>query len=125
MHARTSWSNPRVLSTLLLIFLAGAASGALTMKLSARRTAVRTTPASLDKKVALERFKTELNLDQNQVEKVEIVLDDFMKYVQDLQNQMDETRRYGKEQIVKILNEEQRTKFETLLTEIQNTPLVR
>lgn len=125
-YSRISWSNPRVLGTLLLVFLSGLAAGALTMKLYARRAAVaRAGIATSDKKVLLERFKHELELDQAQSEKIEIVLDDFMKYVHDLQNQMDETRRHGKEQILRILNEEQRKKFEKSMAELKGRPLIR
>jgi hypothetical protein len=123
---RISWSNPKVLLTLLLVFLCGAASGALASKLAARQAAARYNLMRLEnKKVVLERFKQELNLDSEQVEKIEIVLDDFMKYVHDLQVQMDETRVHGKEQILKILNDDQKKKFERLLAEAQGRPLLR
>lgn len=125
-YSRMSWSHPRVLGTLLLVFLAGFGTGALTMKLTARRAAIaRSGIGSLDKKVALEQFKKDLNLNPAQVEKVEIILDDFMKYVHDLQNQMDETRRYGREQIIRILNEDQRKKFEKTVAELQKRGVFR
>ena len=125
-YSRISWSNPRVLGTLLLVFLSGLAAGAVSMKLYARRVAVaRVGISNTDKKVMLERFKNDLALDQAQSEKIEIVLDDFMKYVHDLQNQMDETRRHGKEQILRILNEDQRKKFEKTMAELQGRPLLR
>jgi uncharacterized membrane-anchored protein YhcB (DUF1043 family) len=110
----------------MLVFLVGMATGALTMKLYARRAAhSRASIASLEKKAVLEGFKKDLQLDQHQVEKIEIVLDDFMKYVHDLQNQMDETRRYGREQILRILNEDQRKKFEKSLAEMQSRAAFR
>ena len=125
-YSRTTWSHPRVLGTLLLVFLAGVGTGALAMKLTARRAAIaRTGIGSLDKRVALEQFKKDLNLTPTQVEKVEIILDDFMKYVQDLQNQMDETRRHGKEQIIRILDEDQRKKFEKAVAELQRRGVIR
>ncbi len=46
---------------------------------------------------------------------MEIVLDDFMKYIHDLQVQMDEIRSHGRDQILKILDDEQKKKFETVL----------
>ncbi len=123
---RISWSNPKVLFTLLLVFLCGAATGVLGMKLNARQAAARAKTMRLeDKRVVLERFKRDLNLDVQQVEKMEIVLDDFMKYVHDLQVQMDETRLHGKEQMLKILNDDQKKKFEQMLSEAQGKPLLR
>lgn len=114
------WSNPRLIATLVLVLLIGMATGVLTMRLRTRQSASRAGMARLEnKKVALNSFKKELNLSVQQEEKIEIVLDDFMKYVHDLQVQMDETRSHGKDQILKILNDEQKKKFETLLANSQ------
>lgn len=125
-YSRMTWSHPRVLGILLLVFLSGVGTGALAMKLTARRAAIaRSGIGSVDKKAALEQFKKDLNLNPAQVEKVEIILDDFMKYVHDLQNQMDETRRYGREQIIRILNEDQRKKFEKTVAELQKRGVFR
>jgi hypothetical protein len=125
-YARMTWSNPRVLGTLLLVFLAGMGTGALTVKLYARRAATsRAAISTLEKKVMLDQFKKDLELDATQVEKIEIILDDFMKYVHDLQNQMDETRRYGREKILRILNEDQKKKFEKTLAELQRRGVMR
>jgi hypothetical protein len=120
---RISWSNPKVLTTLLLVFLCGAATGALSVKLMMRRAVPRATLTKLDnKKELLARFEKELELTPTQVEKIEIVLDDFMKYMHDLQTQMDETRSFGKEQILKILNDEQKRRFERSLANLQAKP---
>ena len=127
VSSRIRWSNPQVLATLLLVFLCGAASGVLGTKLWARRNAPKVSAALRleHKRDVLERFKTDLDLSREQVEKIEIILDDFMKYVHDLQVQMDETRAYGKEQILKVLTEEQRKKFERTLAEAQTRSTFR
>ncbi len=127
VSSRIRWSNPQVLATLLLVFLCGAASGVLGTKLWTRRHAPKAS-ATLrleNKRDVLERFKTDLDLSQEQVEKIEIILDDFMKYVHDLQVQMDETRSFGKEQILKVLTEDQRQKFERTLAEAQTRSTFR
>ncbi len=94
------------------------------MRLRVRQANARTALSRLEnKKDTLARFQRELDLSPQQVEKIEIVLDDFMKYVHDLQIQMDETRSHGKDQIVKILNDEQKKKFEKLLADTQGKPL--
>src|SRR5690606_11784370 len=94
----------------------GMACGALTMRLKSRQSSSRAAMARLEnKKNVLASFKKELNLTPQQEEKMEIVLDDFMKYIHDLQVQMDEIRSHGRDQILKILDDEQKKKFETVL----------
>ncbi len=113
---RLPWSQPRFLALLLLVFISGMACGLLTMRIKTRQAASRAGMARIEnKKNTLASFKKELNLTPLQEEKIEIVLDDFMKYVHDLQVQMDETRSHGRDQILKILDDEQKKKFETLL----------
>lgn len=90
------------------------------MRMMARQASSRSSMARLEnKKDMLARFQKELDLSPQQVEKIEIVLDDFMKYVHDLQVQMDETRSHGKDQILKILDDDQKKKFEKLLANSQ------
>jgi len=113
---RTPWANPRVIGVILLVFIFGMACGALTMRLKSRQSSSRAAMARLEnKKNVLASFKKELDLTPQQEEKMEIVLDDFMKYIHDLQVQMDEIRSHGRDQILKILNDEQKKKFETVL----------
>lgn len=86
------------------------------MRLKSRQSSSRAAMARLEnKKNVLASFKKELNLTPQQEEKMEIVLDDFMKYIHDLQVQMDEIRSHGRDQILKILDDEQKKKFETVL----------
>jgi Spy/CpxP family protein refolding chaperone len=118
---RTSWSNPKVLAALLLVFLCGAAFGALALRLATRPPGRTNGPDSVGKSVA--RFQQELNLSSEQAGKLEIILDDYMKYMHDLQSQMDDVRVHGKEMVLKILNEEQRKKFEKLIADAKGRPL--
>ena len=70
--ARAPWQNPRVVSTLMMVFLAGAASGALWMQLGLHdrlhRTAV-SNPAPT-RETVLQRFNSELGLSQDQSQKI-------------------------------------------------------
>ena len=118
---RTSWSNPKVLAAVLLVFLCGAAFGALALRLTTRTPSRATGPDSVAKSVA--RFQQELNLSSEQAGKLEIILDDYMKYMHDLQSQMDDVRVHGKEMVLKILNEDQRKKFEKLIADAKGRPL--
>src|SRR5262245_13119376 len=113
---RISWSNPRVLATLLLVFLSGAAAGALALRLATHH---RATPGPVlthaNRSDMVAKFQHELDLTPEQVGKLDIILDDYMKYMHDLQAQMDDVRAHGKEMILKILTDEQRTKFDKAL----------
>lgn len=123
---QASWRNPRVLATLLLIFLGGAAAGALTMRVGARPAASKSSGPywkESGREIALQRFKKELNLTDVQTQQMETILDDFVMYVQTLQAQMDEVRASGKERILRCLKPEQRLKFEKMISELQSRQL--
>lgn len=111
---RAPWQNPRILSTLMLVFLAGAASGALSMRLMHRAPAV----AQPSRDAVLNRFKTELDLDSTQVQKLGLLLDDYSQYYQSLQEQLDDLRATGKNRILEILNPSQRQKFEKVMNDL-------
>jgi len=109
---RASWQDPRVLSTLLLVFLAGALTGALTMRAGLHD---RLHGAEL----SYERLKAELDLDARQSEQIKSILDDFVKYNQDLQTQVEDVRATGKNRILAILNPDQKKRFERICAEVQ------
>ena len=118
---RAPWQNPRVLSTLAMVFLAGAASGALSMQFGLHGWLHRTlsTPAPISNdKTLLQRFKTELGLSEDQSQKVSAVLADYTQYYQSLQDQLDDVRATGRTQILKILTPDQRDKFEKMGTDL-------
>ena len=116
-----SWRNARVIFTLLLVFLCGAAAGALGMRYGIQFLLRRSGPYWQEggKEISLQRFRHELNLTPEQAEQMETVLDDFVLYYQTLQTQMDEVRSSGKERILRILNPDQRKKFDRLLADLQ------
>jgi Spy/CpxP family protein refolding chaperone len=119
---RAPWQNPRVLSTLALVFLAGAASGALTMQMGLHGWLHRTmaTPAPVSTPgTLLQRFNTELGLSQDQSQKISAVLSDYTQYYQSLQDQLDDVRATGRIQILKILTPDQRDKFEKMGTDLE------
>jgi Spy/CpxP family protein refolding chaperone len=119
---RAPWQNPRVLSTLAMVFLAGAASGALSMQFGLHgwlhRTMSTPEPAS-QPATLLEKFNTELNLTQDQSQKISVVLADWTGYYQSLQEQLDDLRATGRQQILGILTPDQRQKFEKMGTELE------
>ena len=118
---RAPWQNPRILSTLALVFLAGAAAGALTMQLGIHGKMHRTAaaaPQDTNRDAILSRFKTQLDLSGAQTEQLGLVLDDFGQYYQSLEEQLDDLRATGKTRIIAILNPEQREKFEKMMSDL-------
>lgn len=121
MTDRATWSHPKVLSALFAVFLAGAASGALAMKLYSRGSLSSSTRAmrQMDRSALLNYFKKELDLSDKQQHEVEVLLDDHFKYLQSLGAQMEEVRTFGREGISRLLTPEQRKKFDKLMLDWQ------
>jgi Spy/CpxP family protein refolding chaperone len=113
--ATRTLQNPKtgILVTLALVFLAGVVAGALVMNLGAHkglhREAFWTDPG---RDISLHRLQRELDLTPAQTEQLKTALDDFSRYYQDL-------LATGKTSIYKILNDEQKRKFDRLLNEAQ------
>ena len=121
MIDRASWSHPKVITAFLAVFLAGAAAGALIMKIVVRGgfSSTSRTMRQMDRKELLEYFNRELKLTDKQQQQVESLLDDNFKYLQALGAQLDEVRLHGRESIAKLLDAEQRKKFDKLMLEWQ------
>jgi Spy/CpxP family protein refolding chaperone len=117
---RAPWQNPKIVSTLMVVFLAGAATGALSMQVGLHKMLHRTPARSnlQNRDAILNQFKTELGLTQPQTEKLALVLDDYRQYYQSVQDQLDDMRNTGKNQIMAILSPEQRQKFDKLMNEL-------
>jgi hypothetical protein len=115
------WRNPRILSTLLLVFVAGATTGGLVMQLGLHEKLHRTASAATrepNRDAVLQKFKTELDLSGAQVEGIALVLEDYRQYYRSLQDQLDDLRATGKTRILQILNPGQREKFEKIMTDL-------
>ena len=123
MNDRASWSHPKVLTALLAVFLAGAAAGALGMKLYGRGAFNTNSRAmrGMDRSALLDYFKKELELSDKQQPPVENLLDDHFNYLQSLGAQMEEVRLFGRESISKTLNPEQKKKFDKLMSDWQRS----
>src|SRR5947209_20385422 len=106
MHSpeRAPWQHPRILLTLLLVFVAGAAGGAVAMRFRLydrlRPVAAATKEASRD--AVLQNFKAKLDLSADQEQKVAAVLEDYRHYYESLEDQLDDLRSTGKNRIVQI-----------------------
>jgi Spy/CpxP family protein refolding chaperone len=111
-----TWQNPRILMTLVLVFLAGALAGAIGMQEGLHTQLHRGAAYWRGDKAefSYERLKTELNLTPEQSDKLKTILDDFVKYHEDLEAQIEDVRATGRNRIVQILTPDQRKRFEEL-----------
>src|SRR5579885_2748775 len=104
-----SW-DPRVACAvaLVLVFLCGAAAGALVMDFGVHRTRIPSFETPAGKALYFERMQRELNLSPQQSEQMQSVLNDFWQYYRTVLSD-------GKQRVETILNDEQRAKFEKML----------
>ena len=105
-----SWRNPKVLRVLLLVFAAGALSGAVTLSgprgiLMRRDSPTQVSSAGVaslrDKEKAMAVLTQELNLTPAQTEQVGAIIDDYRRYYGNIQDQVEEVRATGKSRILK------------------------
>jgi Spy/CpxP family protein refolding chaperone len=117
---RPTWQNPKILTTLVLVFLAGALAGAIGMREGLHEQLHRSAAYWRSDKAefSYQRLKTELNLTPEQSERLKTILDDFVKYHEDLQAQIEDVRATGRNRIVQILTPEQRRRFDQLSNQI-------
>ncbi|HWY48120.1 MAG TPA: hypothetical protein VNX70_12095 [Bryobacteraceae bacterium] len=114
---RASWQNPRVLTTLVLVFLTGAMAGAITMRAGLHDKMHRGATAYWRdgrNEFSYDRLKKDLDLTPEQSERLKTILDDFDKYHEDLQAQIEDVRATGKNRIMQMLDARQRQRFEQL-----------
>jgi hypothetical protein len=105
-----SW-DPKVACgiALLLVFLCGAAAGALVMDFGVHRTSrIPSFETPAGKALYFERMQRELNLTPAQSEQMQSVLNDFWQYYRTVLSD-------GKQRVEALLNDEQRVKFEKML----------
>ncbi len=114
---RAPWQSPSVLFTLICVFLAGAATGAVTMRFGFPPEKHKLSWNEAGREFTLQKFKKELDLTPDQTQEFERILDDFMTYYQFALAQMEDVRATGKSKILKILREDQKVKFEKMNVE--------
>jgi Spy/CpxP family protein refolding chaperone len=120
MNDAPSWRTPRIFLILALVFLAGSVAGSVAMRFQLPAMIYKPMPywSEGGKKISLQKFKRDLDLTDEQARQVENELDDFVKYYQTLQAQMDEVRGAGRDRILRILNPEQQRRFHAMLNEL-------
>jgi Spy/CpxP family protein refolding chaperone len=110
------WQNPRILTTLVLVFLTGAMAGAIGMRAGLHEQLHRNAVYWKGEKAdfSYDQLRKELDLTPDQSQRLKTILDDFVKYHDDLEAQIEDVRATGRNRIVQILTPEQRKKFEEL-----------
>jgi hypothetical protein len=109
MAAHRPW-NPKVACAvaLALVFLVGAATGAVVMDFKVHRNRIPAFETPAGKALYFERIQRELNLTPAQSEQMQSVLNDFWQYYRTVLTD-------GKQRVESLLTEEQRQKFEKML----------
>ena len=124
MSNSPSIGNPRIASTLFLVFLAGAAVGMLGMKYGLHDRLHKVVVASAlpakdaNHEAVLQEFRTKLDLSPEQADQISVVLQDYSHYYESLQDQLDDLRSTGLSRILQILQPAQREKFEKMRSEL-------
>jgi Spy/CpxP family protein refolding chaperone len=119
--ARAPWQHPRVILTLLLVFLAGGVTGAVAMRYRLHERLNRIVAASSKEArsdAVIQNFKTQLDLSPEQTQKIALVLEDYRHYYESLEDQLEDLRATGKNRILEVLNPQQRKKFEKMMAEL-------
>jgi Spy/CpxP family protein refolding chaperone len=115
-----AWQNPRIVTLLVLVFLTGAMAGAIGMRAGLHEKLHSTVRywRGDDGEFSYDQLKKDLNLTPDQAERLKTILDDFVKYHQDLEAQIEDVRATGRNRIVQMLTPEQRKRFEQLSNQL-------
>src|SRR5215831_8614353 len=109
MAAHRPW-NPKVACgvALALMFLVGAATGAVIMDFKVHRNRIPAFETPAGKALYFERMQRELDLTPSQSEQMQSVLNDFWQYYRTVLTD-------GKQRVEALLNDQQKQKFEKML----------
>ncbi len=114
-----SWRDRRILTTLLLVFLAGGALGAVTMRAYVHQRLHHAIAywKYPDIPVSYDRMKDELQLTPAQCGQLKSILDDMVSYRRDIEAQVFSFQATGKYRIMAILTPGQQKRFEKISKE--------
>lgn len=115
--ARSESCTAKAWAILLVVFLGGVASGVLVQRAAAPVTPPEVAGANsqMEPTEAVEHLESELSLSQDQTQQVRGILDECIMQEADLMKQIEMIKTQGRERIAKVLDEPQRTKFQTML----------
>lgn len=103
-----SWSNPKVLTVFVLLFLCGMACGSA---VTSTLLHTRISAAAASSQLGLNELKDKLQLTPDQQEVVARELDEYVKYYQNIEEEREDVAEHGKRRILSVLNPAQRKIF--------------
>ena len=119
-NAQVTFYKGKIAGVLSVVFLAGMGAGAVGTSVYQRQTASALHADSHPASLAVEHLRDELSLDSEQYAQVRGVLDECIMLEADMLTQIQLLRSDGRERIVKVLNSDQRAKFESLLHQVSS-----
>jgi hypothetical protein len=120
-EARLTACHGKAAALIIGIFIAGFASGAVGMRVFDRQApASAEDPVNAQALMAVEELKSALDLDEQQVERLQLILDESIMAEADLLSQIRAIQQDGRDQILEVLNEGQRKKFETMVRQVSS-----
>lgn len=119
-NAQVTFYKGKIAGVLSVVFLAGMLAGAVGTSVYQRQTASAPHADSHRASLAVEHLRDELGLDSEQYAQVRGVLDECIMLEADMLTQIQLLRSDGRERIVKVLNSDQRAKFESLLHQVSS-----
>lgn len=122
--ARLVACREKALGILAVVFVAGLATGVLGTRAYDRHAGpeMAANPVQEQTEVAVERLHRDLDLTQEQAEKLKIILDEHIMLEADLLSQMRSLQQQGRTEILGVLTAEQKAKFETLVMPVSTGP---
>ena len=122
-EARLIACREKALGILAIVFVAGLATGVLGTRAYDHNVAtVRVNPLEQQTSVAMERLNRDLSLDDEQAQKVRAILDHYIMFEADLLDQVRSLQQQGRQEILEVLNDEQREKFQTMVRPVSTAP---
>jgi 5'-deoxynucleotidase YfbR-like HD superfamily hydrolase len=107
-----SWSNPKVLVTLLVVFLCGAAFGSVLTRSYIHKRIEHSVP------ITLQSLRAELKLTPDQEKVITKELDDYVKYYQNIREEQEDVAAVGKQHIFSVLTPEQKRRFNEIFDQM-------
>lgn len=100
----------------VLIFVCGVAVGGIGTHFVEQHW--RSEAGQIEAQLAMEHFRQELELNEEQARQVEAILDEFIMSQAELMSQFQTSRLSGHDRIVQILNDDQRRRFQEVWSEL-------
>ena len=122
LDPRFAYCKGKCVALLSLIFFSGMVAGGFSLKLAERYWLH---PASLSlndaqKVLAVQHLSQELELNEVQARAIENILDEFIMEQANLMAEFRNSRLSGHDQIIQVLNQDQRRRYQKVVSELNN-----